>query len=387
MSLLSVVFSDAREVGKIIEATGKVQIIKKGSFKGIDYSIYKGIIEEGDVVRTKRNSYAKIRFIDKTEVLLDEKSRLVVEKYELRNASLYATTGKVIYKIYKKIKGSYKIKTPTTIIGVKGTKLATIIKPSYTLVILKEGLIEVNNPKFPDIKLTLTEGKATVVRANMPPSKPKKVEDIDKIFSIKAKKKVSNKTESVKKRLYGQQTKTLDKKNQIKNVSKSEKLQEAVKPEKEGENDSQLYKQVNTGKISTSDNVSIDNIEENITINIESSLLEKQTNIDSGILIFEPLSLQKDIQEVQIEVIQQDEDIQTQISELLDQEQIEDIIEIINIEDFENSNINVDIPTVEIPDDIYNTQLNIIIPQTDLPEDINNTNLYINLPSISLPSE
>ena len=157
-------------VGNFQKVQGRVSVIKKGTFRGISYKKVKGI-EVGDVVRTKRRSFADILFIDKSRVLLKESSRLIVEKFiPKKDVSLKSPYGKVIYKIAKAPKGTYKIKTPTALIGVKGTVLATIVTEDFSMIIVKEGTVEVVNPEFPKNKVILKSNMATVVKPHKPPT-------------------------------------------------------------------------------------------------------------------------------------------------------------------------------------------------------------------------
>lgn len=199
--------SNGKEVGVITEAKGKVQIIKKNSFKGIDYKFFKGIVEIKDIVRTKRRSYAKINFIDKSKVFLDENSRLLVEDYIPSRTRLYVSTGKVIYKIYKRVKGIYEVKTPTALIGVKGTEFLVTVRFGITMIMVKDGTVEVFNPEFPHIKVKLTKGMGTVIKPNKPPRKPIRIPNIERFFVEKTYEKKETIQESKEKILLEETTK------------------------------------------------------------------------------------------------------------------------------------------------------------------------------------
>ncbi len=190
--VISLAFSSpslSTAVGKIERAEGRVSIIKKGNFRGINYRKVNGKIEVGDVVRTKRKSYAEILFIDKSRVHLEERSRLIVEKFiPGKIVDIKSPSGKVIYRISKVTKGSYRIKTPTALIGVKGTVLATIVNNGISTIIVKRGTVEVFNPEFPQNRVFLRSRMATVVKPGAPPSKPVLVTEqlVSKLFEAKA---------------------------------------------------------------------------------------------------------------------------------------------------------------------------------------------------------
>ncbi len=228
MSFLLVDSSNGKEVGIITKAKGRVQIIKENSFKGVNYKFFKGIVELKDIVRTKRRSYAIINFIDKSKVFLDENSRLIVEDYIPSKTRLYVSTGKVIYKIYKRVKGTFEVKTPTALIGVKGTEFLTFVKHGITIVIVKKGVVEVFNPEFPQVKIKLTKGTATVIKPKEPPKKPVKISSVEKFFKEKV-----EKFEKKEIKEYEKKEGKLEKQEKIETVEKErENLLEAASEEK-----------------------------------------------------------------------------------------------------------------------------------------------------------
>jgi len=185
-------------VGKVEKAKGRVSILKKGSFRGVNYKRVKGKIEVGDIVRTKRKSFADISFIDKTRVHLEESSRLIVEKYiPGKEVTVSSPSGKVVYRVVKVTRGAYRIKTPTALIGVKGTELATIVDSGISVVIVKEGAVEVVNPELPQYRVVVKRNMATVVKPGKPPAKPVAVSKtiIEKVFEGAKPKKEETKLE------------------------------------------------------------------------------------------------------------------------------------------------------------------------------------------------
>ena len=229
MSFLLVDSSNGKEVGIITKAKGRVQIIKENSFKGVNYKFFKGIVELKDIVRTKRRSYAIINFIDKSKVFLDENSRLIVEDYIPTKTRLYVSTGKVIYKVYKRVKGTFEVKTPTALIGVKGTEFLTFVKHGITVVIVKKGVVEVFNPEFPQVKIKLTKGTATVIKPKEPPKKPVKISNVERFFKEKVEKFEKKETKEYEEKKVGK----LEKEEKIETVEKKgEDLLETTSEEK-----------------------------------------------------------------------------------------------------------------------------------------------------------
>ncbi len=227
--MLSVVFSLpalSQVVGKIEKARGRVSILKKGNFRGINYKKVKGKIEVGDVVRTKRKSFADISFIDKTRVHLEESSRLIVEKYiPGKEATINSPSGKVVYRVTKVTRGAYRIKTPTALIGVKGTELATIVDSGVSVVVVREGAVEVVNPELPHYRVVVKRNMATVVKPGKPPAKPVTVgkPTIEKVFKVKE----PGKEEKPEEKQSGEKTSSTQQSSDQSSTSSGEKSSES----------------------------------------------------------------------------------------------------------------------------------------------------------------
>jgi len=227
--VLSVVFSLpalSQVVGKIEKARGRVSILKKGNFRGINYKKVKGKIEVGDVVRTKRKSFADISFIDKTRVHLEESSRLIVEKYiPGKETTINSPSGKVVYRVTKVTRGAYRIKTPTALIGVKGTELATIVDSGVSVVVVREGAVEVVNPELPHYRVVVKRNMATVVKPGKPPAKPVTVgkPTIEKVFKVKE----PGKEEKPEEKQSGEKTSSTQQSSDQSSTSSGEKSSES----------------------------------------------------------------------------------------------------------------------------------------------------------------
>jgi hypothetical protein len=213
-------------VGKIEKARGRVSILKKGNFRGINYKKVKGKIEVGDVVRTKRKSFADISFIDKTRVHLEESSRLIVEKYiPGKETTINSPSGKVVYRVTKVTRGAYRIKTPTALIGVKGTELATIVDSGVSVVVVREGAVEVVNPELPHYRVVVKRNMATVVKPGKPPAKPVTVgkPTIEKVFKVKE----PGKEEKPEEKQSGEKTSSTQQSSDQSSTSSGEKSSES----------------------------------------------------------------------------------------------------------------------------------------------------------------
>ncbi|WP_456398183.1 FecR family protein [Desulfurobacterium sp.] len=151
-------------VGKVIKATGRVEIVKKGTFKGVFWKKINGIFNVGDIIRTKRKSKATVNFIDKSSVTILENSRLIVEKYIPSKATVIKNPyGKVIYRIARRAKGKFIIKTPIVLIGVKGTEFFVSSSIIRVTIVVNSGSVEVKNLFFPGDLIKLKKGEMVTI--------------------------------------------------------------------------------------------------------------------------------------------------------------------------------------------------------------------------------
>ncbi|WP_022847181.1 MULTISPECIES: FecR family protein [unclassified Desulfurobacterium] len=164
MFLFAIPLSAHGYVGKIVKATGRVEVVRKDTFKGIFWKKIRGIFDVGDVVRTKRRSKATINFIDKSSVTMLESSRLIVERYiPSGTVAVENPYGKVVYKIVKRTRGKFIIKTPVAIIGVKGTELFVDSSINRVTVIVNSGLVEVKNLFYPQKLIEVKKGEMITI--------------------------------------------------------------------------------------------------------------------------------------------------------------------------------------------------------------------------------
>jgi len=145
-SILFVVITSSAyaEIGQVIEQKG-VTNIERGN-DGYE-SIDKGFgMESMDTVRTK-NGRTAIEFIDDTRVDVTEHSKLIIDSFvydpntQTGSLSLKASFGTMRYasgQIAKNSRQNIKIRTPTAVVGVRGTDFSMTIDElgSSTIVLL-----------------------------------------------------------------------------------------------------------------------------------------------------------------------------------------------------------------------------------------------------------
>ncbi|MEO2154976.1 MAG: FecR domain-containing protein [Nanoarchaeota archaeon] len=341
-------------VGKVVKSRGRVVVLKKNAFRPISIKRVKGKLFVGDILRTKRKAFAEVKFIDNTKIFLEPETRLIIEDYRKGDKEVYTTYGKVIYKIAKQTHGTFKIKTPTSIIGVKGTELLTFVKDGASIIAVKEGKVEVFNPSVPKVKVLLRENTLTIVKKNSPPLPPVKVDKkvIEKLFKVasnKDKEKISKKENSSSNKKL-EETKKTENKNQSnlqKNNSPKENQEKNIKTSQEN------VQQASTNIVSES-NTNIESQETSQNIKMENNNFEEKNTPE--ITPVENIELTSTVEnivfssEVENIIDSTTEDIENTVDELITQteEETKNCIEALLHINSNTINIQINIPQTEV---------------------------------------
>jgi hypothetical protein len=134
--------------GKVLKVSGDVALINESGDSRKVNSVDQPV-QENDTIVTGENASIIVRFNDGSLSVLDEKSRLRVEK-----TSWFSYLGGKVYFTFKRVFGSdqRRVKTPSATIGVRGTTFIIDALPDGAgeTVSLKDGLvnIESNGPAF-----------------------------------------------------------------------------------------------------------------------------------------------------------------------------------------------------------------------------------------------
>ncbi len=135
------------EVGEVKEVKGRVDILEKDSVRPTKVRNAGARLSVGDLLRTKRNGYAKVDFVDGSKVEVFELSRLRILDYrEMKEVSVRRGVVKFTVTSMKGVEG-FRVITPHAIIGVKGTVFWVYVAPGYTRVITKEGKVVIRHKK------------------------------------------------------------------------------------------------------------------------------------------------------------------------------------------------------------------------------------------------
>jgi len=149
-----IAFPTQATIGDVIEQVGVTDIDRKdgAKFEKINKDFD---VESYDTVKTK-NGRTAIQFVDETRVDVTENSKLVIDEFvydpntSTGKLALKASFGTVRYasgQIAKNSRQNVKIKTPTAVVGVRGTDFSlTVDETGNSTIILLPSCTEVPRP-------------------------------------------------------------------------------------------------------------------------------------------------------------------------------------------------------------------------------------------------
>jgi len=149
-----IAFPTQAKIGDVIEQVGVTDIDRQGGekFQQINKDFD---VESYDTVKTK-NGRTAIQFVDETRVDVTENSKLVIDEFvydpntSTGKLALKASFGTVRYasgQIAKNSRQNVKIKTPTAVVGVRGTDFSlTVDETGNSTIILLPSCTEVPRP-------------------------------------------------------------------------------------------------------------------------------------------------------------------------------------------------------------------------------------------------
>jgi len=135
-----------QHVAKIDLLLGNVNIYQNGGWieAGLNQKLY-----VGDLVETKKDSYAEIIFKDENiKIEVEEKTKIEIKKFEKREKTIKSFFGKIWNRIKRVVGQKYKVETKYGSAGVRGTEFAVELIPEGGLdVICEKGEIYLKNNK------------------------------------------------------------------------------------------------------------------------------------------------------------------------------------------------------------------------------------------------
>lgn len=171
----------AETVGKITSAEGRVDILRGGALPAIAAKTGDPVFLK-DIIRTKSNSRAEILFSDGAVLKLAQRSRIDISEYVSETRGLIKLPRGRVQAIVppKFAKGTadpqkaqrFEIHTPNAVAGVRGTDYIVFHDKYSSGVVVKDGVVYVYNPMFPDVVTVVYGGTSIVVPIDGPPYVP-----------------------------------------------------------------------------------------------------------------------------------------------------------------------------------------------------------------------
>lgn len=178
----------AAEIGEISNIQGKVEKTRQGRTEAQPVKIGEPVVE-GDIIRTRADGKAEIKFNDGSVVRLAPNTRLNVTQYMSKDDAgsgkkriLRLLAGKISAEVGVARKWiatalgdaeRFEVHTPTAVVGVKGTRFFTYYINGISGVYVMSGSVDMHNPRIPYVVTTLGEGDVSVIAdPNKPPRPP-----------------------------------------------------------------------------------------------------------------------------------------------------------------------------------------------------------------------
>ncbi len=162
-SLALPVCAPAEVVGRFVKVEGPVDLLKQGKLPVQAPRVNDGV-ESGDVIRTKIQGRAQVKFVDESVLTIAPGSRVALEAYQYdaskgaRKAVLQVFRGMVqaaVNQVSDTREPDFVMKTHTAILGVKAAKWYALLGPNATDVYNESGKMSVRNI-FPEIPGEIT---------------------------------------------------------------------------------------------------------------------------------------------------------------------------------------------------------------------------------------
>ena len=186
-------------VGKVNLVQGKVVIMHKDHMRGYwakkDLPLFKG-----DVIVTKEKGRIRIELNDKSVITLSSHTKLVITKsvYEpaqkTRSTFINMALGKARF-LAKKLadfkRSQFKVKTPTAVVGIRGSEwVQEVTEDSTRVITFEDTILEVVSIAAPEVEPTILEDfEQTMVDVGELPTEvvkvsPEEIEQIKKDFTV-----------------------------------------------------------------------------------------------------------------------------------------------------------------------------------------------------------
>ncbi|MEY3902468.1 MAG: hypothetical protein RL189_1774 [Pseudomonadota bacterium] len=191
-SMTQVAYGESKTIAMISAVSGPVQVIGKSVGKQAEKG---AALSESDSIKTEKGGIAQIKFNDGSSFTIYENSSIRIEHYKKRPAGergLAETTfdvlnGKLKFFVNPKAKekANTKFRTKTAVMGIRGTSgIISVGTDGATQLVVLTGLVEVKNPKIPELSVSVAPNYSTKIGSSSAPEAPAPVsrEDIKNLL-------------------------------------------------------------------------------------------------------------------------------------------------------------------------------------------------------------
>ena len=176
----------AAPVGTFVQVEGTVEVLRQGKPPAVSVKVRDGV-DKGDLVRTKSQSRAQLRFVDDTVLTISPGSAVLIEDFLFdapggtRQVALNLFRGLVylvVNRILKTEEPDFIVKTHTAVLGVRGTRFFTLAAVKFTSGYNEQGMLEMLHRTFAQ-KVLLMSMEFAVAAQGKPLSKPQRLSAAD----------------------------------------------------------------------------------------------------------------------------------------------------------------------------------------------------------------
>ncbi|WP_031517238.1 FecR family protein [Desulfofalx alkaliphila] len=169
--------ADTLRVAKIMAVQGNVKVLRAGGEK--DFPAFKGMgLTQGDTIITGKDGRVTLELAQDKELKIGENSRVMISKLvqSLENNADKTSLNLKAGQVYTNVKGElkpgakYEIRTPTAVMGVRGTQFfVSIASDGQAKVVTLEGVVFVTVPQLVTLEdgTTVTQDVEIEVQPNM----------------------------------------------------------------------------------------------------------------------------------------------------------------------------------------------------------------------------
>ena len=175
--LIGVTYGHAAEVGKVTHLEGQADLIRDAA-PPRPLKVSDAILEH-DTLSTGSGSSLEVTMRDGSRLTLSENTRSEIIQYatDAQPAGLVEVVRghlrAFVTDFFSSRRDSFRVRTPTAVVGVQGTNFALIVLELWTRLIVYQGVVNAMNVN-PAVQgsQTLRQNQTTIIRKDKPPEPP-----------------------------------------------------------------------------------------------------------------------------------------------------------------------------------------------------------------------